>query len=235
MASRIERRKPISKTAVVIALMFGAGVAVSLLFGGVPTWQNHGNEAGPGIVWRADDPKMYLWLTIGYAVIASTSLFISLFRLPAVSITHIRLLILAVFLLLFWQLISGLMVQSNNEKAQAAWNRIEQLGGHGVWESDMVVVSLANTGVTDEDLSLFADFPHVQILDLSNTQVTDGALKHLDHLDSLESLVLVGTAVSPSSIEQFRTAHPSVEVKTEPMPKDAINPFTGEPFATEGG
>ena len=99
------------------------------------------------------------------------------------------------------------MVPTNQERAQAAWQQIQALGGHGVWKSDMVVVSLADTRVTDEDLTLFADFPDVQILDLSNTGVTDKCLEHLSHLDALTSLVLVGTAVQPESIEEFKSAH----------------------------
>ena len=37
----------------------------------------------------------------------------------------------------------------------------------------MCVVSLARTAVTDEDLSLFYDFPYVHILDLSHTGIRD--------------------------------------------------------------
>ena len=62
---------------------------------------------------------------------------------------------------------------ANQRKAQAAWERIEALGGHGVWDGEMCVVCLSNTGVTDEELSLFGDFPYVQILDLSHTGVGD--------------------------------------------------------------
>jgi hypothetical protein len=80
------------------------------------------------------------------------------------------------------------------EKAQAAWDRIEALGGHGVWESDMVVVSFGKTKVTDEDLALFQDFPFVQILDLSDTIISDEGLAQLGvagtrraHRDELEN------------------------------------------------
>ncbi len=52
-------------------------------------------------------------------------------------------------------------VHDKDRKAHAAWDRIEVLGGIGVWDGSMVVVSLAGTGITDEDLSLFRDFPYV--------------------------------------------------------------------------
>ena len=118
----------------------------------------------------------------------------------------------------------------SHERAQAAWERIERLGGHGVWESDMVVVSLANAGVKDGDLALCADFPHVQTLDLSDNPLTDACLKHLDHLTALESLILINTSISSEAAENFAATHPGVQVKTQLTPADRINPFTGEPF-----
>jgi hypothetical protein len=66
------------------------------------------------------------------------------------------------------------------ESAKAAWARIESLGGHGVWESDMLVVSRKGSGISDDDLSLFSDFAYVQILDISSNPLSDDALKHLE-------------------------------------------------------
>ena len=124
----------------------------------------------------------------------------------------------------------GMNEEENTESAKAAWARVESLGGHGVWERDMVVVSLKGTGIVDDDLSLFSDFPYVQILDLSFNPLTDDSLKHLKGLTSLESLNLVETEISDSAIASFRSANPNVDVQTEPLPPSTINPFTGEPF-----
>jgi len=123
------------------------------------------------------------------------------------------------------------MARSPNQgEDHDAWNRIESLGGHGVWDGHMVVVSLADTGVTDEDLSLFQDFPHVQILDLSHTAVGDGGMAYLAGLCALEALIIVDTQISEPAIKAFQRTHPSVKITTEPLPKDAVNPFTGKPF-----
>jgi hypothetical protein len=119
---------------------------------------------------------------------------------------------------------------ADQRKAQAAWYLIEALGGHGVWEPETVVVSLANTGVTDEDLSLFRDLPYVQTLDLSHTGVGDNGLAQLTGLRALEELVIVDTKISGPALEAFRRDHPSVTVTTEPPPKGAVNSFTGKPF-----
>lgn len=54
----------------------------------------------------------------------------------------------------------------SQEKSQAAFDRVHELGGHGVWESDCVVISLDNTDVTDNDLALFNDFNFVEVLSL---------------------------------------------------------------------
>jgi hypothetical protein len=115
-------------------------------------------------------------------------------------------------------------------KAQAAWNRIEALGGHGVWERELVIVSLAETAVTDDDLALFRDFPFVQTLDLSHTTIGDSGLTHLAGLQALEKLTVIDTKISAPGLKAFQRAHPAVTVVTEPPPKGAINPFTGKPF-----
>jgi hypothetical protein len=113
-------------------------------------------------------------------------------------------------------------------KARAAWDRIEALGGYGVWDKTMVVVSLAGAGITDEDLSLFRDFPYVQILDLSHTAVSDDGLIHLAGLPSLTDLIAIDTQISGPALAGFQRDHPAVKVTTEPPPKGSINPFTSE-------
>ncbi|MEQ8211642.1 MAG: hypothetical protein RH917_17585 [Lacipirellulaceae bacterium] len=119
--------------------------------------------------------------------------------------------------------------QTNTDAAREAWTRIESLGGHGVWEPDTVVVSLKETGIANEDLSLFADFPFVHFLDLSSNPISDEALTHLEGLTSLESLILVDTQITEAAVEKYRSSHPDVEVRTEPLPPSTVNPFTGKP------
>jgi hypothetical protein len=115
-------------------------------------------------------------------------------------------------------------------KAQTAWDRIEALGGSGVWERELVIVSLAGTTVTDDDLVLFRDFPFVQILDLSNTAVGDNGLVHLANVRALEKLIVVGTKISKAGLKAFEREHSTVTVVTKPPPKGTVNLFTGEPF-----
>jgi hypothetical protein len=124
------------------------------------------------------------------------------------------------------------MARSDKQKkARAAWDCIEALGGHGVWESDIVIVSLKNTKVTDEDLALFRGFPFVQLLDLSHTKIGDKALAHLEELAALEKLIVTDTLISATALEAFQRSHPRVTVTTRPPPKGAINPFTGKPVS----
>lgn len=122
------------------------------------------------------------------------------------------------------------MARSDKQKkAEAAWASIEALGGSGVWETDTVVVSLSKTKVKDEDLSLFHDFPFVQILNLSDTKISDDGLAQLGELPALEVLVASNTKISAKGLKDFQRAHPSVKVTTKPPPKGTINPFTGKP------
>jgi hypothetical protein len=123
------------------------------------------------------------------------------------------------------------MARSTRQRqAQAAWDRIEALGGHGVWESDMVVVSFGETQVTDQDLSVFRDFPFVQVLDLSHTAIGDNGLGHLEGLRALVELIVVDTKITMEALDAFRCDHPSIKVTTAPPPKGSINPFTGRPL-----
>ena len=118
----------------------------------------------------------------------------------------------------------------NVRKARSAWDRIEALGGYGVWDKTMVAVSLAGTAITDEDLSLFRDFPYVQILDLSHTAVSDDGLIHLAGLELLEDLIAIDTKISGAALARFQCDHPAVKFTMEPPAKGTINPFTSKPL-----
>ena len=119
---------------------------------------------------------------------------------------------------------------SSQRKAQAAWDRLMALGAHGVWDGSMVVVSLAETAVTDDDLAVFRDFPFVQVLDLSRTAVNGAGLAYLADATALEELIVVGTKLSRPALKAFREAHPTVEVVTKSPRKGAVNPFTAKPL-----
>lgn len=232
MAQLFERRPQIWPAALIFTAMFCGAVLIAFASGGVPTWQNHGPNAGPGLLRRVDDPAGYFTLSILYVAIAIISACLAFFRLPWATITHIRLLILVVFLCLIGQLIYlKTMAKNHQPKKEVAWQQIERLGGHGVWESDMVVVSLAGAGIHDDDLTVFADFPDVQILDLSGNSLTDACFRYLSDIIALETLILIDTNVSEEGVAEFSAAHPRIDIQLEPPPPDAINPFTGKPLS----
>jgi hypothetical protein len=118
MPSFLERRKPISQTAATLAILFGLGLAVALVSGGVPTWQNHGPDVGPGLLRRAVDPGAYYSLTALYGAFALIASVITFFRFPGITITHIRLLFLLAFLLLISQLIYALTKARQNAELE---------------------------------------------------------------------------------------------------------------------
>lgn len=90
----------------------------------------------------------------------------------------------------------------------------------------MVVVSLDGTGITDNDLKVFDDFPHAWMLSLNDTQIGDAGLDRLARIPALESLSIVNTRVNEVGVDRFRRLRPEVQVRTEPSPKPKINPFT---------
>lgn len=96
----VERRGPISQTAVTVAIMFGAAMIVAIAFDRVPVWRKHGPDSGPGLVSRQSDARMYYALNGAYAATCFTASFIALYRFPWVAIRHIRLLLLVAVVLL---------------------------------------------------------------------------------------------------------------------------------------
>jgi hypothetical protein len=61
-------------------------------------------------------------------------------------------------------------------------------------------VDLKETGVTDSDLALLKDLPHLEFLALDNTKITDDGLAHLAGLDNLLVLTLSGTQVTDAGM-----------------------------------
>lgn len=118
----------------------------------------------------------------------------------------------------------------SQKRSEAAFERIHELGGGGVWESDMVAISLDGTNIADDDLELFKDFDFVEILGLSDTKITDAGLVHLEQLTRLQTLALVNTKVTSAGVAKLRAALPNADIVTEPPPTNSTNPFTGESF-----
>ena len=118
----------------------------------------------------------------------------------------------------------------SDEKAQAAWDQIEALGGSGVWEPEMCIVSFDQADIGDSDLALLADFPYVDTLDLSNNAgITDACIPHLQSLPNLETLILLNTSISNAGLAKLAEVHPDTDIQAENQGPDTINPFTGEP------
>lgn len=64
-------------------------------------------------------------------------------------------------------------------------------------------VSLRDTGATDAHLCLLDDLPHVTVLDLKSTRITDRGMVHLSRLP-LEVLSLWKTGIGDEGIRQLR-------------------------------
>jgi hypothetical protein len=111
----------------------------------------------------------------------------------------------------------------SQERSQAVFERVRALGGIGVCEGDMVVISLDGTGVTDDDLAMFGDCNFVEILVLSNTNITDAGLVRLQHLGRLDTLMLINTNVTEAGVAALRAALPNTHIETETIRNDTIS------------
>ncbi|MCR4412870.1 MAG: hypothetical protein NUV77_10660 [Thermoguttaceae bacterium] len=64
------------------------------------------------------------------------------------------------------------------------------------FRNPVVLVRLARTRASDDDLIAIGGLTHLRMLDLGDTRVTDEGLRHLAGLEHLEVLVLSGTAIT---------------------------------------
>lgn len=69
-------------------------------------------------------------------------------------------------------------------------------------QSELEVLRLCRTNITDADLRHFSELKHLRILNLKQTTLTGAGLRELNSLNELDSLVLSDTRVSDDAIEE---------------------------------
>lgn len=84
-------------------------------------------------------------------------------------------------------------------------------------------VRLDNANVTDADLKrlqpLLESLPNLELLQLSESAVTDEGLRHLVELQNLRDLYLWKTAVTPEGVAELQRALPQCAIEFGPYPK----------------
>jgi hypothetical protein len=86
---------------------------------------------------------------------------------------------------------------------------VEQLGGklqygEGQYAKNVIGVDLSNTAVTDGDLRHLIDFKKLQYLDLRLTKVGDPGTQYLGFLKNLRSLNMFKTDLGNAGLERLR-------------------------------
>jgi len=76
-------------------------------------------------------------------------------------------------------------------------------------------LNLANTGVTDQDLSVWPDLPQLEYLDLSGTRISDASVDRLTGYHSLLRLRVSNTRISHAGLQKLRAALPDTHVVGE--------------------
>jgi hypothetical protein len=89
------------------------------------------------------------------------------------------------------------------------WGGLAFRGGAG---RPVVAVSLASSGIGDQELKWLSAFPQLRQLDLSETPVTDAGLKDLAALRQLERLDLRGTGVTDEGVRELQRALPACRI-----------------------
>ena len=100
------------------------------------------------------------------------------------------------------------LVDGERHITLTGWDRQDY--GVLIGRSDVTVLQMANTDVTDETLRLLGDLKQLRELDLSNTQVTDSGLALLAALPTLERLRLARTRVTDAGFNQHLMPHPGL-------------------------
>lgn len=100
--------------------------------------------------------------------------------------------------------------------ASAAWDEekgktaIEQLGGklqwgEGKYAKNVVAVDLSNSAVTDGDLRHLLNFKQLQHLDLRGTKVGDGGTQYIGFMKNLRTLNMFRTELSDAGLARLRS------------------------------
>jgi hypothetical protein len=105
-----------------------------------------------------------------------------------------------------WKLVRYTIV---NIKALRAEIRIRQLRGkveldEKAKDHPVTEVDLRHSKVSDDDLALLADLPHLESLILSETTITDEGLAHFAGLTKLRHLYLFGTKITDDGLKHLK-------------------------------
>ena len=74
------------------------------------------------------------------------------------------------------------------------------------------MLTLDNTGISDEGVEHLKEVKNLHDLKLNNVQVTDAGLAQLARNKNLESIDIRGTKVTDVGVELFRAERPEVDV-----------------------
>lgn len=99
--------------------------------------------------------------------------------------------------------------------ASAAWDEekgkaaIQQLGGKlqygdGKYAKSVIGVDLSNTAVTDGDMRHLLNFKELRHLDVRITKVGDGATQYIGFLKNLKTLNMFRTGLTDAGLERLR-------------------------------
>ncbi len=96
---------------------------------------------------------------------------------------------------------------------KAAMNKVHFLGGKLSFKDGGYRVDFQQTPIEDKDLETLAHIGNITSLDLRGTRITDGALKYIEPIKTLEAVKIQRTGVTREGAEQLRKNLPNTQVE----------------------
>ena len=97
-----------------------------------------------------------------------------------------------------WLGLQGATLSSEGYKSLAV---LEKLRG----------ISLADSNVTDQDLSFLDSLTNLRVIELNNTAISDDGIDHVRNLPLLEKITICGTKVTPEKMEELKRKLPRLQ------------------------
>lgn len=115
----------------------------------------------------------------------------------------------------YWRL-NAFRALGGTADAQIVTDENEEVSGDGAMASPrfyFIALHLADSRITDKQMSLIEPLTTLKTLDLRRTRVTNAGLRHLKGLKKLRALNLEGTRVTDTGVAELAESLPHCDIR----------------------